>query len=86
MPLGDNEGISDEQRLAAYLRAKANVLSVPDIAAHVYISVTKKQLKASWKKGWSDRQVQPLRKRLRADAVFHQRNHTGLDDQAEDFL
>lgn len=50
MPLGDNE-VSGEQRLASYQQAKANILSVPDIAEHVDVSVSKKQIKASWKKG-----------------------------------
>jgi hypothetical protein len=38
------------KRVAAYQRAKANILPVPDIAKYVDVSVTKKQLKASWKK------------------------------------
>jgi hypothetical protein len=51
MPLGDNEGISEEQRLASYQQAKAKILSVPDIAEHVDILVSRKQIKASWKNG-----------------------------------
>lgn len=49
--MGPDEGISAEQRLSAYNEAKANILSIPDIADRVDISVSAKQIKASWKKG-----------------------------------
>jgi hypothetical protein len=49
--LGDNEGVSEEQRLSVYETVKANLESVPDIVKHTDILVSKKQIKVSWKKG-----------------------------------
>jgi hypothetical protein len=55
--MGPDEGVSDEQRLSAYNEAKANILSVPDIADQL-------------EEGRSDREVRPVRKCQRADRVF----------------
>jgi hypothetical protein len=49
--LGDDEGVSPEQKRSVFEQVKTNRLTIPEIAKHTDITVSAKQIRVSWKNG-----------------------------------